>query len=71
MNFQAKIGPFQSEHSLARMVGSEQGGLEAETAWQDAAKSRLPSEPRWKGTKPDLPAVASDQLPSSELASTT
>ena len=56
---------------MARMVGSEQGGLEAETAWQNAAKSRLPSEPRWKGTKPDLPAVASDQLPSSELASTT
>ena len=43
------------------MVGSEQGGLEAETAWPDAAKSRLLPR-RWKK------AVASDQLPSSELA---
>ena len=43
------------------MVGSEQGGLEAETAWPDAAKSSLLPR-RWKK------AVASDQLPSSELA---
>ena len=41
--------------------GSEQGGLEAETAWPDAAKSSLLPR-RWKK------AVASDQLPSSELA---
>ena len=46
------------------MVGSEQGGLEAETAWPDAAKSRLLPR-RWKK------AVASDQLPSSELLAST
>ena len=39
------------------MVCSDQGGLEAETAWSDAAKSSLPDN-----------EVEPDQLGSSELA---
>ena len=45
MNFEART---------ELMVGSDQGGLEAETAWSDAAKSSLPDN--------------EDQLGSSELA---
>ena len=49
------------------MVGSEQAGLEAETGWPDAAKSRLPSEPSELEEGDDL--ASSDQLlPSSQLA---